>query len=135
MLISVCQGSFNGASAFLWHCNTNCILHSDEGHGSLPFLLSRLLRVRSPWLQLLQRAAKGALFAVVRCYYLRVVVRFRAFALFEAVYLPLALLLLRLQYIYQPCTLSRVYVAFIAAAFVRPRSENQRAEGQSMEAG
>ena len=41
MLISVCQGSFNGASAFLWHCSSNCKLHTDEGRVCLPFLLSK----------------------------------------------------------------------------------------------
>ena len=41
MLISVCQGTFNGAPAFLWHCSTNCKLHTDEGHVCLPFLLSK----------------------------------------------------------------------------------------------
>lgn len=49
-------------------------------------------------LLLLQRAAKGALFAVFCCYCLRVVVRFRACTLFEAVFVPFARLLLLLQY-------------------------------------
>ena len=47
---------------------------------------------------LLQRAAKGALFAFVRCYCLRVGALVCAFALFEAVYLPFARLFLLLQY-------------------------------------
>ena len=80
MLISVCQGTFNGASAFLSRCNTNCKLHSDEGDGRLPFLLSR------------------AVCAFVRCYCLRVGALVCACTLFEAVYLPFAWLLLLLQY-------------------------------------
>ena len=100
MLISACQGTFNGASAFLWHCNTNCKLHSYEGHGRLPFLLSRAVCVRSFAVaaMLLQRAAKGALFVFFCCYCLRVGALVCAFALFEAVYLPFARLFLLLQY-------------------------------------
>ena len=64
MLISVCQGTFNGASAFLSRCNTNCKLHSDEGDGRLPFLLSR------------------AVCAFVRCYCLRVGALARCLRLF-----------------------------------------------------
>ena len=99
MLISVCQGTFNGASACLWHCNTNCKLHSDEGHGRLPFLLSRAVCVRSLRSLLFVRdAAKGALFAFVRCYCLRVGALVCACTLFEAVFLPFARLFLLLQY-------------------------------------
>lgn len=76
MLISVCQGTFNGASACLWRCNTNCKLHSDEGRGRLPFLLSMAVCafVRRGC-NFIATRCKGCAFAFVRCYCLRVVVR------------------------------------------------------------
>lgn len=83
---SVCQGTFNGASAFLWHCNTNCKLHSDEGRGGLPFLLSRAVCVRSPWLQCycnaLQRVRFLPSFAVIVCAWVRLCALARCLRLF-----------------------------------------------------
>lgn len=118
MLISVCQGTFNGAPAFLWRCSTNCKLHSDEGHGRLPFLLSMAFARSFAVAAIIATRCKWCAFSFVRCYCLRVCALVCAFALFEAVYLPFARLLLLLQYICPPCTLSRVYVDCIAAAFL-----------------
>lgn len=99
MLISVFQRPFNGASAFLWHCSSNCKLHTDEGRGRLPSLLSMAFaRSFAVAAMLLQRAAKCSLFAFVRCYCLRVGALVCAFALFEAVFVPFARLLFLLQY-------------------------------------
>ena len=86
MLISVFQRPFNGASAFLWHCSSNCKLHSDEGRGRLPFLLSRAVCVRSlRYLLFVQDAAKGALFpsfAVIVCALVRLCALARCLRLF-----------------------------------------------------
>lgn len=141
MLISLFQRPFNGAHAFLWHCNTNCKLHTDEGRVCLPFLLSRAVCVRSFAVaaMLLQRAAKGALlpsFAVIICAW----VRLHACTLFEAVYLPFARLLLLLQY-FARLARFRAFIwlllqpRLLQPLLCSPRSENQRAEGQRMEEG
>ena len=105
----------------------------------MPFLLSRAVCafvrfVTCCLFRTLQRVRFLPSFAVIVCAW----VRLHACTLFEAVFLPFARLLLLLQYICPPCTLSRVYVACIESAFglcnitvflCSLRSENQRLRG------
>ena len=125
MLISVFQGPFNGASAFLWHCNTNCKLHSDEGRGRLPSLLSKAVcrsfasfpAVRSGTLQRVRFFLRSLLLFLRGC----------AFALSRR----LRLFSCRLRGFFCFCntlhavrTFARlvacIAAAFVAASFVRP---------------
>lgn len=141
MLISVCQGTFADAVRLSSRCNTNCKLHTDEGDGCFfGFAFEGCLRVRSPWVLLLQPAANCALFAFVRCYCFCVGALVCACTLFVAVYLPFARLLLLLQYFVHlarfraSCGLycSRVYCSLFCAPPVRRFNDS---EGQRWEEG
>lgn len=98
MLISVCQGTFNGAHAFQGTAIQIANFIQMKGACVCRFCFRGLLRVRSlrsmlfVWVR-----CKGALFpsfAVIVCAW----VRLHACTLFEAVYLPFKGLLLLLQY-------------------------------------
>lgn len=99
-------------------------------------VLSRAVCVRSfRYLLFVQDAAKGALFAFVRCYCLRVGALVCACTLFEAVYLPFALLLLLLKYFVHLARFCAFMWLVLQPRLLQPllcslRSENQRAEGQ-----
>ena len=78
--------TFQRCTRFSWHCNTNCKLHTDEGRVCLPFLLSRAVCVRSPWLQCycnaLQRVRFLPSFAVIVCAWVRLCALSRCLRLF-----------------------------------------------------
>ena len=137
MLISVCQGTFNGASDFLWHCNTNCKLHTDEGHGRLPFLLSRAFARSFAVAAIIATRCKGCAFSFVRCYCLRVGALVCAFALFEAVFVPFALLFLLLQYFARLARFRAfMWLVLYCSLFCAPSVRIFNAsEGQRLEAG
>ena len=118
MLISVCQGTFNGAHAFQGTAIQIANFIQMKGACVCRFCFRGLfVRSFAVAAMLLQRAAKGALlpsFAVIVCAWVRLCALARCLRLFFAVCAAFMLL----QYICPPCTLYRVYVACIAAAFV-----------------
>ena len=154
MLISVRQGSSADAVRLSRHCNTNCKLHTDEGHGCFSGAFEGFCVRSFRYLLFVQDAAKGALFAFVRCYCLRVVVRVCvlrvrgcaclhactlfalvcACTLFVAVYLPFARLSLLLQYFVHLARFRAFMWLFLQPLLLQPllctpRSEIQRLGG------
>ena len=87
MLISVCQRTFNGAHAFQGTAIQIANFIQMKGAYVCRFCFRGLfVRSFAVAAMLLQRAAKGALFAFVRCYCLRVGALVCACTLFEAVF-------------------------------------------------
>ena len=121
MLISVCQGTFNGAHAFQGTAVQTANFIQMKGACVCRFCFRRLFVVRSPWVLLLQPAANCSLFAFVRCYCLRVGALVCACTLFEAVYLPFARLLCFCNTLPALHAFARLYGLYcIAASFGAP---------------
>ena len=104
-----------------------------KGTDAFRFCFRGLFVVRSPWVLLLQPAANCSLFAFVRCYCLRVGALVCACTLFEAALFAVCAAFIAFAILCPPCTLSRVYVACIAASFVLPPFGESTRGGAKME--
>ena len=93
MLISVFQGTFNGAHAFQGTAIQIANFIQMKGACVCRFCFRWLFVVRSLCAAVISTRCKLFAFAVVRCYCLRVGALVCACTLFEAVYLPFARLL------------------------------------------